>query len=306
MRPMTIAQRQRPFPASRRRSRIYPLFFGILVGLSPAGAQTLPPVPPGTPAAPGAPPSQPPPGETGAPEGQQAELVPPATDPGETPSGALAFFMASRDYRTIRELKSILTPQAKAAYDHDSVNYNGRKGVRLAAWDYREPAPKPGATSVSAAIKTLWEDQGEAVEQRSETARLQRDPTGPWRVGALTKTGSENLRMKDAVPGVTTLRMLLRAWRQRDLATARTLFTDSFLKKVEAKGDGLAGLFTPPEGKRHAAFRIQSLDPSGANGAVAKVSLVDIVSGRPGPLDGAPRTLTLLKKGSRWLVDDWR
>jgi len=299
MRSMTIA--------SRRRSLLYALGFGILLGLSPATAQTPPPAPPGAPAAPGAQPSQTPPGETGTPENQEGEaLVPPASDPGETPSGALAFFMASRDYRTIRELKSILTPQAKAAYDHDSVNYNGRKGVRLAAWDYKEPAPKPGATSVSAAIRTLWEDQGEAVEQRSETARLQRDPTGPWRVGSLTKTGSENLRMKDAVPGVTTLRQLLRAWRQRDLTTARTLFTDSFLKKVEAKGSGLEGLFTPAEGKRHAAFRIQSLDPSGTTGAVAKVSLVDVVSGRPGPLDGTPRTLTLVKKGSRWLVDDWR
>ncbi|HET8946356.1 MAG TPA: nuclear transport factor 2 family protein [Candidatus Polarisedimenticolia bacterium] len=295
-------------PSRRRRHLLHALGFGLLLGLFPAAAQTPPQAPPGgAPAAPGTPGAQTPPGETGEPEKQDGEaLVPPATDPGETPSGALAFFMASRDYRTIRELKSILTPQAKAAYDHDSVAYNGRKGVRLAAWDYREPAPKPGATSVSAGIRSLWEDQGEAVEQRSETARLQRDPTGPWRVGSLQKTGTENLRMKDAVPGVTTLRMLLRAWRQRDLPAARSLFTDSFLKKVEAKGDGLAGLFTPPEGKRHAAFRIQSLDPSGTTGAVAKVSLVDVVSGRPGPLDGTPRTLTLVKRGSRWLVDDWR
>jgi len=295
MRPMTSDVRRRPL--------VLPgLMFVVLVGIAPA----LTPPPLGqTP--PPAPPSGAPPGETGPPETREGEvLVPPATDPGETPSGALAFFMSSRDYRTIRELKSILTPQAKAAYDHDSVAYNGRKGVRLAAWDYKEPVPKPGATSVSAAIKTLWEDQGEATEQRSETARLQRDPTGPWRVASLQKTGSENLKMKDAVPGVTTLRMLLRAWRQRDLPAARTLLTDSFLKKIDAKGDGLAGLFAVPEGKRHAAFRIQSLDPSGTTGAVAKVSLVDVVSGRPGSLDGTPRTLTLVKKGSRWLVDDWR
>jgi hypothetical protein len=286
-------------PRCRRLSfLVHGLIVAILLGLSPAASSQTPQAPPTPPI---------PPEETGAPETRDGEvLVRPATDPGETPSGALAFFMASRDYRTIRELKSILTPQARAAYDHDSVAYNGRKGVRLAAWDYKEPAPKPGATSVSIAIRTLWEDQGEAVEQRSETARLQRDPTGPWRVAALQKTGSENLRMKDAVPGVTTLRMLLRAWRQRDLNTARSLFTDSFLKKIDAKGDGLAGLFTPPDGKRHAAFRIQTLDPTGTTGAVAKVSLVDVVSGRPGPLDGTPRTLTLVKKGSRWLVDDWR
>src|SRR4029077_9716238 len=113
MRPMTIAQRQRPSSAPRRRSLLFVLGFGILLGLAPAGAQTPPPVPPDNPAAPS---TQPPPGETGAPEGPQRELVPPATDPGETPSGALAFFMASRDYRTIPELKSILTPQPKAAH----------------------------------------------------------------------------------------------------------------------------------------------------------------------------------------------
>jgi hypothetical protein len=286
----------------RTRRRLNRLSLVVLAGLlavvtapSLRGQQTPPPPPPSGP-----------PDETGAPAAEGAELVPPATDPGETPSGALAFFMGSRDYRTIRDLKTILTPQAKAAYDHDSVSYNGRKGVRLAAWDYREPAPKPGALTVTTTVRSLWDEQGEAVEQRTENVRLQREATGPWRVAALAKTASENLRFKDAIPGVTSLRMVLRAWRQRDLQAGRPLLTDALLKRLEAKGDGLAALFTPPEGKRHAAFRIQSYTAQGTTGAVAKVGLVEVALGRPGPLDGTPRTLTLIKKGSRWLVDDWR
>src|SRR5262249_55456608 len=101
------------------------------------------------------------------------------------------------------------------------------------------------------------------------------------------------------------LRQVLRAWRQQDQAAARPLLTDAFLKRLDAKG-GLEALLNPPEGKRHAAFRIQSYTPQGTTGAVAKVGLVDVPPGRPGPLEGTSRTLTLVKKGSRWLVDDWK
>jgi hypothetical protein len=280
-------------------SRRVPLVALLLAGLAawgwPVRGQETPPPPPA-----GAPGESTPP-----PAGEEAPLVPEATDPGETPSGALATFMTSRDYRTIRQLKSILTPQASAAYDHDSVRYNGRKGVRLAAWDYKEPAPKPGALAVTSTVRSLWDEQGEAVEQRTESVRLQREATGPWRVASLTKSASENLRYQEAVPGVTSLRMLLRAWRQQDQQAARGLLTDAFLKRLEAKG-GLAALLTPAEGTRHAAFRIQSYAAQGATAAVAKVGLVDVPPGRPGPLEGTPRTLTLAKVGSRWLVSDWR
>src|SRR5262245_27952794 len=88
---------------------------------------------------------------TGPPPGAAPEESPStATDPGATAAGALAFFMNSRDYRTLRELKSILTPSAQATYDHDSVAYNGKKGIRLAAFDYHEPAPKPTTIAFAA------------------------------------------------------------------------------------------------------------------------------------------------------------
>lgn len=288
-----------------RRSALLLLLIATL--FSSTSGQTPPP-PSG---APGSPPPAAPPGQEDAPAPEEKApedepLVPAATDPGETPGGALGTFMTSRDYRTIRQLKAILTPQANAAYDHDSVAYNGRKGIRLAAWDYREPAPKPGAVTYASTVRSLWDEQGEAVELRTETVRLQRDATGPWRVASLQKGTSENLRFKEAIPGVTSLRQALRAWRSQDAQAARSLLTDAFLKRLEAKGDGLAALLAPAEGKRHAAFRIKGYEAKSATQGIARVGLVDVPPGQPGPLDGAPRTLTLVKKGSRWLVDDWR
>ena len=285
--------------------RLIPTFVLVLALIVPSWGQTPPPPPPESP--PGSPAPAPAPPDAQEPESQEAEpLVPAAADPGETPGGALGHFMTNRDYRTIRQLKAILTPQANAAYDHNSVAYNGRKGVRLAAWNYREPAPKPGALAYTSAVSSLWDEQGEAVELRTENVKLQREATGPWRVASLTKTSSENLKFKDAIPGVTSLRQVLRAWRGQDAEAARSLLTDAFLKRLEAKGSGLEALLAPQEGKRHAAFRIKGYEAKGATQGIARVGLVDVAPGRPGALDGAPHTLTLVKKGSRWLVDDWR
>ena len=275
----------------------------LIAFLVPSWGQTPPPPPPpGSEAPPPAPPDAPPPED----REDEPPASPAATDPGETPGGALGFFMTNRDYRTIRQLKSILAPQANAAYDRDSTAYNGRKGIRLAAWDYREPAPKPGAQAFTSTVRTLWDEQGEAVELRTENVKLQHDAAGPWRVASLTRTASENLRFKEAIPGITSLRMVLRAWRVQDAPAARSLLTDAFLKRLEAKGSGLEALFAPQEGKRHAAFRIKGYEAKGATQGIARVGLVDVAPGRPGALDGAPHTLTLVKKGSRWLVDDWR
>ena len=304
MTPMTEVRFRRA--ARSLLSAVVSLSFALLLAapLSRSWGQT-PPEPPSTP--PELPPTVPPDSPPPPAEGSEAEpLVPAASDPGETPGGALGYFMTMRDYRTIRQLKSILTPQANAAYDHDSVAYNGRKGVRLASWDYKEPAPKPGAVSHTSTVRSLWDEQGEAVELRTETVKLQRDPTGPWRVASLQKTAAENLRFKEAIPGVTSLRMVLRAWRLQDTQAARSLLTDAFLKRLEARGDGLAALFAPAEGKRHAAFRIKGYEAKSPTQGIARVGLVDVPPGRPGPLEGAPRTLTLVKRGSRWLVDDWR
>jgi hypothetical protein len=265
--------------------------------------------------APSAPPSGSTPGPAGqgaGPEGQAPVQAPgesasPAADPGATAAGALAFFMNSRDYRTLRELKSILTESARATYEHDSVAYNGKKGIRLAAFDYREPAPKGTSTAYAATVKTLWDDQGEAVEQRTETVRLTREGgSGAWRVAGLARVDSQPLRFKDATPGVTTLRMVLRAWVKRDVAGVKSNLTDAFVKKLTAKGDTVEGLVMGDAALRHAAFRIDGLDAKGETQAAARVRLVESHNGRPGSLDGSPHTLTLVKKGSRWLVDDWK
>lgn len=302
---MTTMREVRPRPAARSVLLIAAVLASACLAAA-AGARSWGQTPPAPPPPSGSP-ETPPPADPSATEAPETEpLVPAASDPGETPGGALGHFMTMRDYRTIRQLKSILTPQANAAYDHDSVAYNGRKGVRLAAWDYKEPAPKPGAVTHASTVRSLWDEQGEAVELRTETVKLQRDPTGPWRVASLQKAAAENLRFKETIPGVTSLRMVLRAWRLQDTQTARTLLTDAFLKRLEARGDGVAALFAPPEGKRHAAFRIKGYEAKGATQGIARVGLVDVPPGRPGPLDGTPRTLTLVKRGSRWLVDDWR
>ena len=305
---MTTMREARPRPAARSVLLIAAALASACLAAA-AGARAwgqTPPPPPESPPPPSGSPGTPPPDPSEAEAPETEPLVPPASDPGETPGGALGYFMTMRDYRTIRQLKSILTPQASAAYDHDSVAYNGRKGVRLAAWDYKDPAPKPGAVTQASTVRSLWDEQGEAVELRTETVKLQRDPTGPWRVAALQKAAAENLRFKEAIPGITSLRMVLRAWRLQDMQAARSLLTDALLKRLEARGDGLAALFAPAEGKRHAAFRIKGYEAKGATQGIARVGLVDVPPGRPGPLDGTPRTLTLVKKGSRWLVDDWR
>jgi hypothetical protein len=243
------------------------------------------------------PPSPPPPADSnqGAP-----------ADPGATAPSALAFFMNSRDYRTLRDLKSILTPAAQATYEHDAVAYNGKKGIRLAAFDYREPGPKPTATSTSSTVRTLWDDQGEAVEERTETVRLTREAGGPWRVAGIARADSQPLRFKDPVPGVTTLRTVLRAWVKRDVPVVKSNLTEAFVKRLTARGDTVEGFVTGDASLRHAAFRIDGLDAKGTTQAIARVHLVESHNGRPGPLDGAERTLTLVKKGSRWLVDDWK
>lgn len=227
-------------------------------------------------------------------------------DPGATVGAALAFFMNSRDYRTLRELKSILTPAAQATYEHDAVAYNGKKGIRLAAYDYRDPGAKPNSTSYTATVKTLWDDQGEAVEQRTESVRLTREANGPWRVAGLSRVDSQPLRFKDAIAGVTTLRTVLRAWVKRDAAVVKANLTEALVKRLQAKGDTIEGFVTGDAALRHAAFRIDDVDTKETTGALARVHLVESHNGHPGSLDGAEHTLTLVKKGSRWLVDDWK
>lgn len=279
----------------------------VLVGLVAGGswaAPTLqtPPAPPPAPAtpAPGAP------NDSAAPPATAPSGSPAAEDPGRTAGGVLAFFMASRDYRTIRELKSVMSPALTAAYDHDATPFNGKKGYRLSAFDYREPAPKPNATAWTASVQCLWDDQGEAVELRTESIRLTRDHDAPWRVAGLTKTASEPQRYQKSIAGVTSLRMILRDWIRRDTEGAKGLMTDACVKRLDGTNDGLVTLFVGDPGVRRAAYRILDLTPIGTIKVTAKVRLVETPPGRPASLEGVPHELVLVKKGQRWLVDEWK
>jgi len=271
----------------------------LLAGAAPVTGQEPPP-PPNSGASP--PESSEPAGEPAA-----AQAPQPAVDERlGTPGGALAYFMAARDYRTIRELKSVMTTALKAAYDRDSVPFNGKQGVRLAAFDFREPSPNPNAKALTVTVKSLWEDQGEAVEQRSETAGLERDESGQWRVGKLQKGTVEPLRYKETVAGVTALRTILRAWQRRDLEGAKSFMSDAFKKRFAGRDEGLAAVFSGDPSLRRAAFRILELTPRGGSAAVARVRLVEMVPGRPSSLEGSPKSIGLVKRGSRWLLDDWK
>jgi hypothetical protein len=242
----------------------------------------------------------------------EAEPVPPPQPPaqgaehGATAGEALAFFMSSRDYRTIRELKSIMSPALKADYDKDPTRYNGRKGIRLSAFDYKEPVPKPGATSAAVTVKSLWEDQGEAVEVRTETVRLTRPADDPWRVNAVDRVATQPVRFKESVAGVTALRMVLRAWVRRDFETAKGLMSESFLQRHAGREEGIEAVFAGDPAVRRAAFRILDLTPRGTTSVTARVRLVETPPGRPSGLEGTPKSLVMAKKGSRWLLDDWR
>jgi hypothetical protein len=214
--------------------------------------------------------------------------------------------MASRDYRTIRDLKAIMTAACRANYDHDPTPFNGKKGFGLSAWDYNVPALKPQATAAAITVKGLWEDQGEAIEVRTESVHLAKDSGGPWRVAAIEKITTEPLRYKDAIAGVTTLRMILRAWIRRDYAAARAHMSDAFLKRVEGRPEGIEAVFAGDPNLRRAAFRILQVTPHGDAAATAQVRLVEAPEGRPTRLDGTPKTLELVRRGQRWLLDDWR
>jgi len=267
---------------------------------TPAAVET--PAPPVEPAPATADPAAP----AAAPAVAPAAPSAPAVEHGATAGEALAFFMSSRDYRTIRELKSIMTVPLKAAYDKDPTPYSGRKGVRLSAFDYKEPVLKPAARSAAVAVKSLWEDQGEAVDVRTETVRLVREGEGPWRVAAVEKVAVEPVRFKESIAGVTSLRQILRAWVRRDFAAAKGLMSEAFLKRHAGREEGIEAVFAGDPGMRRAGFRILDMTPRGATSVTARVRLVETAPARPSSLEGTPKTLVMAKKGSRWLLDDWR
>jgi hypothetical protein len=244
------------------------------------------------------------------PEGEEG--TPAAEDPTRTAGGALRLFMASRHYQTIRQLKGVMTERLQARFDHDSAPFNGKRGNRLAGFDFAEKDLKPARTagkpvtppsSYIASVRSLWEEQGEVSERRTEAITLVLQDSGLWRVADLAVRDAEKQRFADAVNGVTALRMVLRAWIRSDVAAARQGMSPALLKKLNE--DALKALFTPGSGRTHAAYQIVDMTPQGTTGALAHARLYETVTGEPGSIDGQPRTLRMVRKGSRWLVDAW-
>jgi hypothetical protein len=252
------------------------------------------------------------PGNGAAPETREPALG--TDDPTRTAGGALRLFMASRHYETIRQLRGVMSEKLQARFDHDSAPFNGKRGNRLAAFDFTEKDLKPGraggkssaaAPRYLASVRSLWEEQGEATEKRTETITLTQQEDGAWRVTDLSLGLSEKLRYGEAVNGVTALRMILRAWHRGDPTGARPQLSDAYLKKFQGQGEALTAIFAPAEGRSHAAYQIVEMTPQGTSQAVARVRLYQSVIGDPGPIDGQPHTLKMIRKGSRWLLEGW-
>jgi hypothetical protein len=240
--------------------------------------------------------------EEGAPPDQ-------AEDPTRTAGGALRLFMASRDYRLMKQLKGVMTPRLQGRFDHDSAPFNGKRGNRLAAFDFTEKDLKPRSKAASptflASVRSLWEEQGEATEKRTETVTIMQQEDGLWRISDLAIASSEKLRFAETVNGVTALRTFLRAWHRGDPAAARSSMTETFLKTYQGKDEAFNAVFTPSEGKKHAAYQIAEMTPKGTTAVVARVRLYETVIGEPGPLDGQSRSIRMVHKGSRWLLEGW-
>ena len=259
-----------------------------------------------------APPEGSQPGETATPA-SEAEPTPATEDPTVTAGGALRLFMASRHYQTIRELKGVMTEKLQARFDHDSAPFNGKRGNRLAAFDFTEKDLKPKtagrqaapATTYVASVRSLWEEQGEASEKRTESVVIVQQEGGVWRIADLTLGASEKLRFGDAVNGVTSLRQVLRAWYGGNAAAARAQMSEAFLRKYQGHDEALASVGAPGEGRRRAAYQIKEMTPQGTTAAGARVLLFDTAPGEPTRLDGREHTLKMVKKGQRWLLDAW-
>lgn len=267
----------------------------LLIGVRPAAAQ-MPDAPPGA----------------GVEDtGESPEEVAPAQaeDPTRTAGGALRLFMASRDYRMMKQLKGVMTPRLQARFDHDSAPFNGKRGNRLAAFDFTEkdlrPRSKAASPTFVASVRSLWEEQGEATEKRTETVTIVQQEDGLWRISDMVVASSDKLRYTEAVNGVTALRNFLRAWHRGDPAAARTNMTETFLKTYQGKDEALQAVFSPPDGKKHAAYQIVEMTPKGTTASVARVRLYETVIGEPGPLDGQARSIRMVRKGSRWLLEGW-
>jgi hypothetical protein len=184
-------------------------------------------------------------------------------------------------------------------------------GAAAAGLGASPPPDAPAAASLSgpssylASVQSLWAEQGEAVELRLESIKITRRDDGLWRVAAMNRVSAEPLRFKDAVPGVTALRLVLRSWAARDPGGARAGLSPGFLKRYQDRDAALKDLFAGASDPHHAAFQILDMQPEGTSGAVAHVRLFEAFTDRPSPLQGSNHTLRMVKKGAPWLLDSW-
>lgn len=239
-------------------------------------------------------------------------------DPTITAEGALTMFMRARNYRTIRILKSVMTPSLQASYDRDSARFNGKQNVRLSAFyfapenlkavHYTGPKGAREADIYDATVRSLWTDQGELADRRLEVVRLAQEESGLWRVGRLDIRESDKSRFQEQIPSVTSLRKVLRAWHRRQTALAEPLLSESFVKEhaVEGEEAGLTSLFEGDLSLRHAAFEIlEILWEEETVEATAHVDLYVTARNRFGALKPLPRRLNLVRVGAGWYVDSW-
>jgi hypothetical protein len=239
-------------------------------------------------------------------------------DPTITAEGALTMFMRARNYRTIRILKSVMTPSLQASYDRDSARFNGKQNVRLSAFyfapedlkavHYTGPKGAREADIYDATVRSLWTDQGELADRRLEVVRLAQEESGLWRVGRLDIRESDKSRFQEQIPSVTSLRKVLRAWHRRQTALAEPLLSESFVKEHAGEGEeeGLSHLFEGDLSLRHAAFEIlEILWEEETVEATAHVDLYVTARNRFGALEPQPRRLNLVRVGAGWYVDSW-
>lgn len=294
------------------------------------------PQPGGSPAPDPAVPAQAAPGPASPGQAAPAATIPesPAPDdPRLTAGGALRAFMAARDYRTIRALKGTMTNDLINRFDKDSTPFCGKRGIRIVAFDFTEndlkaqvPKTKPGTaatagiggptgavvpaatgpTAYTGSVRSLWAEQGEAFEKRAETVRIVRGADTLWRVAGLERGTVERLRFAEVIDGVTTVRMVLRAWQSGNFEAARPHLASVFLKKYSGREEALRAVFVPAEGApRHAAYQIVSVTPQGTTAAAAEIRLFEAPIGQPAPIGGVARQIKLVKSGARWLVESW-
>ena len=237
-------------------------------------------------------------------------------DPTVTAEGALTMFMRARNYRTIRMLKSVMTPSLQASYDRDSARFNGKQNVRLSAFyfqpedlkavHYTGPKGAREADIYDATVRSLWTDQGELADRRLEVVRLAQEESGLWRVGRLDIKESDRSRFQEQIPSVTSLRKVLRAWHRRQAALARPLLSQAFLQEHSIEGEGPSPLFEGDPSLRHAGFEVlEILWTEGATEATALVDLYVTARNRFGALEPQSRRIGLVRVGAGWYVDSW-